>query len=310
MHPEVSRQERVREGLRASARLLLPYHQAVEAGADLNRSAMDEPSGFHSFHTWAVYAEYRFAPVRWFGLSAGVRYDGSEVAAGEVNPSADLRLSPWQGGVLSARWSRTTRWPSLGEIPPSAGVKGEVLSGASIGFRQRLFGGRITLGASWFYLWLERELVIDETTGAYRNDTGRTFSRGLELEVSAQVVSGLSLFGAYTLNHLRREGDPEPVAYGPAPQIGAVGAFLRRGPYTARASLRYLGPKRGVYRHLGEPTEVADSVVADLYAARDVGAGFAVFVNAGNLFNVRYETFQGRPMFGRTILAGLQIRTF
>lgn len=308
MHPDVSRQDRVKLGSRASAEVRLPFHNTLLVGGDITRNTVDEPGGFHDFHTWGLFVEDQFTPLRWLGLAAGVRYDGSEIDAVEINPSAAVNVSPWAGGVLFGRWSRTTRWPSLGEVSPGVGVQGEILHGFASGVRQRFLDNRLTFSATAFYLWLERELVIDPTSGIYVNNPVGSISRGVELEASAHFVRGLHLFGSYTFDRLLRENSPDPVAYGPPGHSAVAGLFFHDGPHTARVSGRYIGRKRGVYSHRGEPTTVADSLVVDLYGALDVGRGFLAFANIGNLFNLRYETFQGRPMFGRTVLAGLEMR--
>ncbi|MBI3071436.1 MAG: hypothetical protein HYY84_04830 [Deltaproteobacteria bacterium] len=59
----------------------------------------------------------------------------------------------------------------------------------------------------------------------------------------------------------------------------------------------------------GQPTQIADALLIDVFASRAIAGGFSAFLNAGNLLNVRYETFQGRPMFPRTLLAGLEMKT-
>jgi outer membrane receptor protein involved in Fe transport len=308
MHPDVSRQDRVKLGSRASAEIRLPFHNLLLIGGDVTRNTLDQPSGLHDFHNWGLFVEDHFTPLRWLGLSAGVRYDGSEVDAVEINPSAALNVSPWTGGVVFGRWSRSTRWPSLGEVPAGGGVEGERLHGFSSGVRQRLLDNRLTLAATGFYLWLEGELVTDPTSSQYVNDSVSSVSRGAELEAAAQVARGLHLFGSYTSDQLRRGGSSEPIAYGPPRHSAAAGLFFHDGPYTARLSGRYIGKKRGVYSHMGRSTTVADSLVVDLYGALDVERGLAAFANVGNLFNLRYETFQGRPMMPRTVLLGLEMR--
>ncbi|MBI4509477.1 MAG: TonB-dependent receptor [Deltaproteobacteria bacterium] len=308
MHPEVSRQDRVKQGGRATAEIRLPFHQALTLGGDFTRNELDEPGGVHAFHTFGAFVEDRFAPFPWLVLAGGIRLDGSDADSAEVNPSAEVIVTPWTGGSVFGRWSRTSRWPALGEAAVDHRLGGEVLRGFAAGISQRLWDDRLALRTTAFSLRLEGEVAIDMNHATYINDPVDSVSRGLELEASAHVTRGLKAFASYSLNQVRRDGDTESIAYGPPPHAAGAGVFYLGEQYSGRLSARYIGSKRGVYRHMGEATTVADSLVVDLYAARDIGTGLLAFVNVGNLFNLRYETFQGRPMFPRTVLAGLELR--
>ena len=307
MHPDVTRQDRAKMGIRTNTEIKLPFHNSLNVGADFTRNELDEPSGSHSFHTWGAFLEDRFTPTKWFGFTAGLRYDGSDVDKLEFNPSAELRIMPWQGGVLFGRWSRSTRWPSLGEAA-SAGsdLHGETLQGFTAGVEQKLLRDRLLLKATGFHLRLKDELTTDATTGFYGHDPIASTSRGFEVEVLAEPLQGLHTFASYTFNQVHQAG--ESIAYGPPHHMATAGVLYSKGPYTARLSMKYLGKKRGIFRHLGQPTTVNDAFIVDLYGARNLGKNFRVFVNLENLANLRYETFQGRPMFPLTILAGLELR--
>ncbi|MBI3071437.1 MAG: TonB-dependent receptor [Deltaproteobacteria bacterium] len=245
MHPDISSQERSKQGGRAHATIALPLRQSVTTGAEFALNEVRDPQGLSSFNTAAAFLEYAATPIDPIDVTVGVRADASDLGPPDFNPSATVRGRPWRGGVATARWSRSTRWPSVGEVTPGTRLRGESLEGVEAGFRQSFLADRLALGATWFYLSLDREFTIDASTGTYGNSPLRTMSRGLEFDVSAEVISGLRAFASYTLNHVRREGDAIPVAYGPPEHSATAGLFFGDKKTTARLSARYIGSKFG-----------------------------------------------------------------
>lgn len=306
MHPDVSRQDRVKQGARADVELNLPLWNTLRAGAEFTYNDLDHPGPDRNFSTWGAFVMDEFAPVRWFSLSAGLRYDGSDVDAIELNPSVELRVAPWPATELRARYSRSTRWPALGEVADDVELTGEALWGPSLSVRQGLLDGRLSLTASAYYLTLDGELVPAADTGLYDNTRGTTVTRGLEFDAAYDVGGGLRAFASYAFDDVRDLDADRRVAYGPPAHSAAAGLFYARAPYVGRISARYIGKKRGIFRHAGQNTVVADSLVVDLYLRRQIVDGFMAFLNIGNLFNLRYETFQGRPMMPRTVVLGVE----
>ncbi len=306
MHPDISRQERVKQGGHASATVDLPLGNRLVTGADFTRNAMEDPAGAYTFHTFGAYVEDQYRPHPRVLAVAGLRWDGSDVDRFTLNPSLELRAEPWAGGIAFARYGRSTRWPSLGEVPADRDIVGETLTGGAAGVRQQVPGQPVQVAVTGFALQLDDELAISPELGGYVNAEGRSTSRGVEVELWGRALPKVPVFASYTYD-LVRGTDGKRIAYGPPKHAAGGGIMYLAEAGTLRLGARYLGTKRGIYQHQGQPTTVQDALIVDAYVGRAVGDGLSAFVNVGNLFNVRYETFQGRPMFPRTVVVGLEL---
>jgi outer membrane receptor protein involved in Fe transport len=315
MHPDVGLQLRGRVGGRAEAVLTPHPITTTVVGAEASGRRLDTQGMLASHTTFAAFAEERLKPTSTIEVGGGVRLEGakpdhddaghSHRALFDVAWSAQASATPWPSGALSFRIGRTLRWPALGEYGGHEDLLPEVLTGGELRAKQAFLEDRLALGAALYTLRLEREIGFGPS-GFDENLPQESRYRGLEMRLDARFASWVSSYATYTLSEATTSTGA-PVAFGAPRHMASLGALFGTNTTSARVSARYLGGKDGLLRHMGDEGRVQDALVLDAFAERKLMLGMSIFVQAGNLLNVTYETFQGRPMLPRTVLLGATI---
>ena len=113
---------------------------------------------------------------------------------GQWSPMFGLRLSPWRRLSLYANFAKAFAPPPslvVGERQPERTTQYEA------GTKTRLLGGRALLTAAVFQIE-KKNVAIPDASGVTRQQ-GRQRSRGLELELQAELRPGWNVFAAYAL---------------------------------------------------------------------------------------------------------------
>jgi vitamin B12 transporter len=209
-----------------------------------------------------------------------------------------------------------------------------------VGARQPLWGDRVSLGVTFFDQAYE-DLVqftsspADSLTGGTGGtgpapnffNVAEATSRGLELEVEADLPHGLRVRGDYTW--LDTEVTDAGFQGGPGETFESGEELLRRPAHSANAAVTWRPPTGGSarvsVRRVGERDDIlfsgftGERVTLDAYTRVDValrhpirlpGAGSDAVVTptlrVDNLFDEDYREVAGFDTRGRTVLAGLE----
>lgn len=191
-----------------------------------------------------------------------------------------------------------------------------------LGLEQRLCAGRLRAEATLFqHTYLDqiayRTLDFETFAGSYVN-LGETRARGLELQLAAAPVAGLTLNAAYTFldgEIVVSTSDFDPVyAVGqallrrPRHQF-SLGSEAQVGPLGLGATLVHVG-RRADSDFLGLGlAESAAYTRVDARARLALGTRLEAFAVAENLFDRTFMDVLGYPALGRSLRAGLRLRT-
>lgn len=346
MHPDFRHQHRYRQGARGYWSGALPVGNArLAIGGDLTRTHAHEMLGtslpnLENVTTYGLFAEGALPIGDGISATAGVRLDGHSEGSTHVSPYVNAAYSLSPGSKLYAVWGQSTRWPSLSEFDAALGREdgghahhatvststraadvhshadhkslcGERLTGVEVGWSANLLGGRAHARVSGFRLNMSREAVSMNIPGEgffYVNSTGTTRSQGIEIETDLLVNDRMTAFANYTWNPVKVQPENTSVRYGAPKSLANLGATYRLDNTMLYGVVRHRGKASGVQRMMGPPTTLSGHQIVDLAATQSFSGNRDVFVRVGNLFNTQYQTFEGRPMFGRTIMVGTNLR--
>jgi len=190
------------------------------------------------------------------------------------------------------------------------------------GLEQRLLGGRARAAATFFHHDYRDQItyaVLDYTTfqGTYVN-LGRTRARGLELAVEARPAGWLFLSGNYTYldGRVMKSGitfDPvyeegQPLLRRPRHQ-GTLSVHVARGRVDGGVTWVAVGRRADSdFFGLGLSSNDGYSRV-DARVRLRITRRLEAFVVGENVFDERYQEVLGYPALGRSVRAGLRLRT-
>ncbi|MBS0660866.1 MAG: TonB-dependent receptor [Verrucomicrobia bacterium] len=240
---------------------------------------------FGTIGTWRVAGSYVFAKL---GLTLRTSY-----ATGFAPPSPQDKIFRFNTDVLDPEKSR----------------------GFDAGFEQRLAGGRVVFGASYFYNRLSNIIGFNDFFETL--NLGRARTQGLESFVRWEPLDGLQLRAAYTYLDARRtsaadisqpDGARLPRRARNTLTAGASYQFLpESGTPRKRAAvgldLRYVNAREEL--NFGAPnSDVPDYTVLRVWAHWQATAQLRLFARVENLTDRRYEEVPRYPNPGRAFFAG------
>jgi len=275
----------------------------------------------------SVYGEAIATPIDEVTLTAGVRDDDHKAYGSHVTWGASLAVRPVSGTTLQASFGEGFKSPTLYQLYGDYGtvsLEPETAKSYEIGARQKLADGKVTLGATWFqrdtvnqidFIFCPAAQVTNPASicfhrpfGTYDNIT-RTRAEGIELEVVAQPLDGLSLRASYT--HVDAENRSAGANLGKQlarrpRNSGSVSADYRL-PFdlSIGATLLIVGDS---FDNAGNSVRLDGYTLAGLRAEMPVTGRFSVYARVENLFDEQYQTVSGYGTQGRTAYAGVRLR--
>lgn len=258
-----------------------------------------------------VYGEAIVTPVEQVTLTAGLRNDDHSGFGSHTSFGASAAVRPAEGTVLRASYGEGFKAPTLYQRFSAIGTPGlqpESAESWEIGAEQRLFGGRLGLGATWFHRDVKNQIDFDLGTFTYAN-IARARGRGFELELNARPAAGLTLQGSYT--HV--------VAENRSPGANLGNDLARRPRDTASLSADYrfafdlsLGATLLVagksFDDAGNFNRLDGYALVGIRAEMPVTDGIVVYGRVDNLFDERYQTVANYGTLGRGAHAGVRLR--
>ncbi len=320
MHPTTREQNRYKQGIRLKYTLPAYGRHRLSVGGEYTNLYVEEELGspleLNRVSFYGLYIEDHLGINERTSLTLGMRFDDHSEADSAWNPYVSVVYMPSGSTSLYGIWGRTTRWPGLNEFSnknQELGLEGEGVESFELGVRQTI-GEALSTQFAVFQVELEKEseLFMDFSTFPLvvyqRNASDKIRSRGVEAEVNFEIAENLRGFLNYTYNEVKRKPDDTYVDYGPPTNLVNAGLLYSRGKGSLNGVVSYASGAKGVQRMGGKSTTLDEWVVVDIAGNLDVTNNLNLFTRVSNLFDQEYETFEGRPMFGRVLMGGISYK--
>jgi vitamin B12 transporter len=295
------------------------FYSRVNAGQErpfVSQAFGPQPT-FVSDHTveTAGFAQASITPFDGLNFVAGGRYD-------HFNQFGDVWT--WRvAGSYTCRPSGTTIHSSVatGFSPPSSqdkifgnnfGLEPERDLGWDAGVTQRLWGNRVTIGATYFHNDLSNVIGFNGLFETLNLGAART--QGVELEVHARPVADLTITATYTYLDAEKTSaaditQPEGARLPRRPRneayVSASYLWLKRLRTTAEA--KFVNAREEL--NFGGPNfDIEDYAFVNLAAEYDVNPNLTIFARIDNLTNEQYAEVFGFPALGRAAYGGAKVR--
>lgn len=319
-HPDLRLQERYRQGARLDFVAALPLNQTVSIGGEFTDieavEKIRDPLSLTDAQRFGVFFEDTVRFGDFACITVGGRFDDHSETKPEWSPYGSVSIFPFEGTSLFGIASRGIRWPALDEFEmpdPHWGLNCERFTSYEVGLVQQIIAERVSLGVSWFRMDIKREsgFVLDmesmPPSAYYSNFDDTLRSQGVEAEIRFNLTEQLDGFVNYTYNEVKRRPSGEWVEYAGPAQLANAGLTFTTHNWNFHLAGRYRGKAKGVQLKFGPVTELDDWFVLDAAASYHITRNLSVFARVGNIFDEDYETFDGRPMFGRVAVGGVSL---
>ncbi|WP_213981404.1 TonB-dependent receptor [Sphingomonas sp. dw_22] len=267
--------------------------------------SLRESTGITSF-----YGELIANPVSWASLNAGIRHDDHRDFGGHTSFGASAAIEPIAGTRLHASYGEGFKAPTLYQLFSFYGydkLRPETAKSYELGAEQRILPG-VTAKATWFHRDTDNQIDFDLGTSKYLN-VARARAEGVELELVATPVTGLSLRGAYT--HADAENRSPGANFGNdlarRPQdAGSISADYRFGfGLSLGGTVLVVGDS---FDDAGNFTRLEGYTLAGIRAAYPVTDRIEVYGRVENLFDEKYQTVSGYGTMGRAAYGGMRLK--
>ena len=253
----------------------------------------------------------------------------------QVSPKLGLLYDLTETSQLYTNFSRSFEPPSFAELSSvtTGGIRDiNAQEGSAVEFGTRGQGGRFSWDTSWYYSWVENELLgLNDGNGVSLGtiNAGRTRHQGIESGFSLDLLRGilpedkLTLRGAYNWNHFHLHGDS---VYGNNQLPGLPEHFMRTELLYQHPSGIYAGPNLE-WSFAEAPVDMANTLFADGYTTVGIKGGYrtkrgiSFFVEGRNLTHEIYanttgvtadargrDSAQFLPGDSRSVYAGVEVR--
>lgn len=292
---------------------LSPAEQVV-LGVEHARDHISEPiSASNTIDSG--YAELQSKLAECLNTSVNARYDRNDLFGGK----ATYRFAPTyrfesSGTRLKASVGSGFKAPTLSELyqdfPPfffaNPRLRPETSLGYDAGVEQSLAGGKLKLGATYFYNRIRNLITSDETGTTYAN-VGRSHVNGAESFVAVTPADAVSLRADYTYTHAVDDGTGLELLRRPKNKVTVSAAWQVTRPLSLSATVMNVSGWVDGNRDFSIPRlAAAGYTVANLAGTFDLNSRVSMFGRIDNLFDRHYQDPVGflRPSIGA--FAGLR----
>lgn len=278
----------------------------------------------------SFYGQLNAEPIVDLTLNAGVRRDHHDRFRGRALFAAGGVWRLPTGTVLRASYGEGFKAPTLYQLFSEYGnaeLDPEQATGWEAGVEQRLFGGKLAFGATWFERTTKGQIIFNSCTGAsttalcFVPGTTTTRRSGYYSNVARAEAHGIEAQAALTLGALKLDGNYSwTVADDRSAGTANFGKWLPRRPreqanasvsydwafgLTTGAALRWSGKS---YDNAANTTPLAAYTLVDLRAEYELSESVRLFGRVENLFDETYMTANRYGTIGRSIYAGIRGR--
>lgn len=290
----------------------LTLSKAVRAvfGAEHEDSRFNDGTVFAATGNTSFYGELLLTPVEMLSVTGGVRHDDHRDFGGHTSFGASAVVRPLPGMAIHASYGEGFKAPTLYQLYSFYGtrtLRPETATSYEAGVRQEVVDG-VTLGATWFHRDTTNQIDFDLGTFRYAN-IARTRAEGVELELVAQPVSGLSVRASYT--HVDTENRVPGGNFGRdlarRPQdSGSVSADYRFGFGLGLGATVLMVSDS--FDNPGNTVRLKGYTLTSIRAEMPIAERFSLYGRVENLFDEKYQTVATYGTPGRTAYAGIRLR--
>lgn len=268
------------------------------------------------------YGQLLVTPITGLTLTGGVRYDSHNRFGGIVTGAGSGVYSP-NGGrtTLRASYTQGFKAPTLFQLQSDFGnttLRPETSEGWDVGLTQKLVGGAIEVGATWFNRQSRDRIIfiscpaprtgicVNRPFGTYDN-VARASAEGLEATLALHPTAALALSASYSyIDSRARAGVNSGLRLPNRPsQSLAINLDYRwRFGLETGATLVNLGPS---FNNAANTQRLPGYTLVDLRAALPLGHGVQLYGRVENLFDARYQTISQYGQPGRAFYGGVRL---
>jgi len=278
----------------------------------------------------SFYGQLSVQPISGLTLTGSVRNDDhSRFGSRTLFSAGGVRVLPTHT-VIRASYGEGFKAPTLYQLFSNFGntaLDPEQAHGWEAGAEQRLLGGKLSFGATWFERKTSNQIIFNSCTATstlplcfqpgttirrsgYYQNVSQAEAHGVEVQVASRLFDGLTIDGNYSWM----------VSEDKSPGTATFGKWLPRRPRnTANGSISYVWgfglTTSAAVRWAGHSFDNASNsqrlegyTLVDLRAEYALSSTFHLFARVENLFNEDYMTAYRYGTLGRSVYAGFRGR--
>jgi vitamin B12 transporter len=270
---------------------------------------------FISDHTdeTAVFLQASLTPFKGLNLVAGGRYD-------HFNQFGDVWTYRFAGSYLIAK-TDTHLHASMatGFSPPSSqdkifgnnfGLEPERDRGFDAGIEQRLWEGRVTVGATYFHNKLSNLIGFNGLFDTLNLGAART--QGVEGEIQLRPLADLTFAATYTYLDAEKTSSQDinqpqgaRLPRRPRNEVYVSGSYRWFGKLRTTAEAKFVNAREEL--RFGAPNfDIEDYAFVNFAAEYEINSHLAIFGRIDNLTNEHYSEVFGFPALGRAAYGGFR----
>ena len=260
----------------------------------------------------SVFSEYTNSLTPTLDLSLSARFDDHSEFGGNSTGRAALAWRVAPDTTLRAALATGFRAPSLNEMfgpfGANANLQPETSRSAEIGIEHDF--GRGQIGVSVFQTEIDNLIdYVQAAPAGYRQISGTTTSRGVEISGEVELSAALTLFGNYTYTDAKDEVNA-PLSRVPQHDltIGLSGDWNNgwSGQFTLRHAADRLDTIYPAPTFTETLIDMPSYTVAGLTVARQVNDTAEIYLRVDNLFDKEYQTTRGYGTSDRAFYFGIR----
>ena len=208
---------------------------------------------------------------------------------------------PGSATTLKASVSKGFRMPNMRELYMYAVANEALLPEKAWSYDltagHHFLDGALNVEASVFHTVGSNIIEVNIVDGKRQNrNVGQFANTGAELSADWKLSGAMSLNANYSFLHMEKIYTGAPV------HKAWIGADWKAGKFSLNGGAMYIGD---LYLTTGETPRKQSYVDVKLRAAYRLTDGLSLFVRGANLLNRKFETMDGFPEPGITILGGI-----
>ncbi|MFH1027580.1 MAG: TonB-dependent receptor, partial [Pseudomonadota bacterium] len=308
----------------------LHLHETNSLTLGIERKEENAKSDYYSESAWGPYSSpwnehsahitgyYLQDQVRlwddWF-TTMGVRLDDHSRFGTEATYRFTSAYTVKQTNTtVKGSYGTAFKAPSLYQLyEPAYGdvnLRPEKNTGWDLGVEQSLFGGKLTMGATYFHNDFDDLINFDSSLSKYKN-IGRTMTQGVELTAAVRPMDELTLRAGYTYSETEDKETGLELLRRPKNKINFDGNYRFMKNANVNLGIIYVGSR---FDNVYDPTTYAstrvkmgDYMLVNLSATYDIAKNLRIFGRVDNLFDRSYEEVTGYGTAGISAFGGVKV---
>ncbi|WP_223810087.1 TonB-dependent siderophore receptor, partial [Pseudomonas savastanoi] len=233
------------------------------------------------------------------------KYDVKTGAANSYESKQTQEFTPFAGLIydINDNWSWYASYADI--FTPQANyvtaggspLDPAIGSNYETGFKGELFDKRMNLSMALFYIKQKDVAALDVNTtqtcptssdGSCYLQDGISRSKGVDVEASGEVLPGLQVFGGYTFNMLRNNGDADVAYETPKHMLRLNTSYNLPGAWNRLTLGTGVSADSGYEVPSNKQLGVSGKAIWDARASWKLDENWKVSLNAENLFDRKY----------------------